>query len=407
MRKATLAFIFALVAMDVLAMGIVIPVYPKLVEQFMNGDTARAAQVYGYMSTAWGVMQFLFMPVLGMLSDRFGRRPVILISCFGLAVDYVVMALAPNVEWLFVGRVLSGITAANMSTAFAYIADVTPQDKRAGAFGIMGAAFGVGFVAGPALGGVLGGVDPRLPFWIAGALALLNAAYGFFVLPESLPPEKRAKFAWARANPLGSLRLLRSHRELFGLSLVLFLMNLAHFSLPAIAVLYMGYRYGWGPMGVGLVLAGVGVFAMIVQGALVRKVVPKIGERRALAMGLFFGGLGFLIYGLAPTGILFLMAIPVMSLWGFAMPSAQSIMTRHVSVSEQGQLQGANASLTSIAGIFAPSLFTQTFAATLDRAPGAAFVVAAAMVFLAMAIAWRVTRGEPVPAMAGFPPPRG
>ncbi len=405
MRKATLAFIFALVAMDVLAMGIVIPVYPKLVEQFMNGDTARAAQVYGYMSTAWGVMQFVFMPLLGMLSDRFGRRPVILISCFGLAVDYVVMALAPNVEWLFIGRVLSGITAANMSTAFAYIADVTPQEKRAGAFGIMGAAFGVGFVAGPALGGVLGGVDPRLPFWVAGVLALLNAAYGFFVLPESLPPEKRAKFRWARANPVGSLRLLRSHHELFGLSLVLFLMNLAHFSLPAVAVLYMGYRYGWGPVRVGLVLAGVGVFAMIVQGGLVRKVVPKIGERRALAIGLLFGAIGFLMYGLAPTGLLFLAAIPVMSLWGFAMPSAQSIMTRHVSVSEQGQLQGANASLMSIAGIFAPGLFTQTFAATLDRMPGAAFIVAAAMLFLALAIAWRVTRGEPLTETGSRPTP--
>src|ERR1051325_10319873 len=163
MRKATLAFVFALVVMDVLALGIVIPVYPKLVEQFMHGDTARAAEIYGYMSTSWGVMQFIFMPLLGMLSDRFGRRPVILISCFGLAVDYFVMALAPNVEWLFVGRVLAGITAANMTTAFAYIADVTPPEKRAGAFGIMGAAFGVGFVGGPALGGVLGGVDPRLP----------------------------------------------------------------------------------------------------------------------------------------------------------------------------------------------------------------------------------------------------
>ena len=391
MRKATLAFVFVLVAMDVLALGIIIPVLPKLVERFAAGDTARASQVYGAMTTAWGVAQFLFMPVLGMLSDRFGRRPVILISCMGLGIDYFVMALAPNIEWLFIGRVVSGITAANMTTAFAYIADVTPPEKRAGAFGMMGAAFGVGFVAGPALGGVLGGVDPRLPFWVAGVLALLNAAYGFFVLPESLPPEKRARFAWKRANPLGSLKLLRSHPELFGLSMVLFLMNLAHFSLPAIAVLYMSYRYGWGEMSVGLTLAGVGVCAMIVQGGLVSRVVPKIGERRALALGLFFGALGFFIYGLAPTGLIFLAAIPVMSLWGFAMPSAQSIMTRHVSVSEQGQLQGANASLQSIAGIFAPALFSLTFAATLLTLPGAAFIMAGAMLLVAMAIGWRVT----------------
>jgi DHA1 family tetracycline resistance protein-like MFS transporter len=393
-RKATLAFVFVLVALDVLAMGIVIPVLPKLVERFAGGDTARAAQVYGAMSTAWGVMQFVFMPVLGMLSDRFGRRPVILISCVGMGLDYFVMALAPNIAWLFVGRVVSGITAANMSTAFAYITDVTPAEKRAGAFGLMGAAFGVGFVAGPALGGVLGGIDPRLPFWVAGALALMNAAYGFFVLPESLPAEKRAAFAWARANPVGSLKLLRSHRELFGLALVLFLMNLAHFVLPAVAVLYMGYRYGWGELATGLVLAGVGVCAMIVQGGLVRKVVPKIGERRALAMGLAFGALGFFMYGLAPTGILFLAAIPVMSLWGFAMPSAQAIMTKHVSVSEQGQLQGANASLMSLAGIFAPALFSQIFAATLDSFPGAAFMLAGVMLLVAMAIGWRVTRAN-------------
>ncbi|MBC8023486.1 MAG: TCR/Tet family MFS transporter [Burkholderiales bacterium] len=381
--------------MDVLAMGIVIPVLPKLVEQFEGGNTARAAEMFGAMNTAWGVMQFVFMPILGMLSDRFGRRPVILISCVGLGLDYFLMAWAPSIAWLFVGRVISGITAANITTGFAYITDVTPPEKRAGAFGLMGAAFGVGFVAGPVLGGVLGELDPRLPFWVAGVLALVNAAYGFFVLPESLPPEKRARsFAWARANPLGSLELLRSHRELFGLAAVLFLMNLAHFVLPAVAVLYMGHRYGWGPLPVGLVLAGVGVCAMIVQGGLVGRVVPKIGERRALAIGLFFGALGFFIYGLAPTGIIFLAAVPVMSLWGFAMPSAQAIMTKHVGVSEQGQLQGASASLMSLARIFAPALFALIFAATLDTVPGAAFILAGAMLLLAMAIGWRVTRPE-------------
>ncbi len=392
MRKATLAFVFVLVAMDVMALGIVIPVLPKLVERFEGGDTARAAEMFGAMNTAWGVMQFLFMPVLGMLSDRFGRRPVILISCAGLGLDYFVMALAPTLGWLFAGRVISGITAASMSTAFAYITDVTPPEKRAGAFGIMGAAFGVGFVIGPALGGLLGGIDPRLPFWVAGVLALVNAAYGFFVLPESLAVEKRAKFALKRANPVGSLNLLRSHPELFGLALVLFIMNLAHYVLPAVAVLYMGFRYGWGELAVGLVLAGVGICAMIVQGGLVRKVVPKIGERRALALGLSFGAIGFFMYGLAPTGLLFLAAIPVMSLWGFAMPAAQAIMTRHVSVSEQGQLQGANASLTSLAGIFAPALFSQIFSATLLTVPGAAFMLAGTLLLLAMAIGLRVTR---------------
>ncbi len=374
-------------------MGIIIPVLPKLVERFMGGDTARAAEVYGVFGTAWGVMQFLFMPVLGMLSDRFGRRPVILVSCLGLGLDYFLMALAPNLAWLFVGRLISGITAASISTAFAYIADVTPPEKRAGAFGIMGAAFGVGFVIGPALGGVLGGVDPRLPFWVAGALALVNAGYGFFVLPESLPPEKRAKqFAWSRANPLGSLKLLRSHPELFGLATVLFLMQLAHVVLPSVAVLYMGYRYGWGELAVGLVLAGVGACAMVVQGGLVRKVVPRIGERRALAIGLFFGAAGFFMYGLAPLGWMFLLAVPVMSLWGFAGPSAQALMTKHVGPAEQGQLQGATASSMSLAGVFGPGLFAVTFASTIDRMPGAAFLLAGMLLLLALAIGLRVTR---------------
>jgi DHA1 family tetracycline resistance protein-like MFS transporter len=391
-RRATLTFIFLLVAMDILAMGIIIPVLPKLVERFMGGDTAGAAEVYGLFGTGWGLMQFFFMPVLGMLSDRFGRRPVILISCLGLGLDYFVMALAPNLAWLFVGRLISGITAASISTAFAYIADVTPPEKRAGAFGIMGAAFGVGFVFGPALGGVLGGVDPRLPFWVAGTLALANAAYGWFVLPESLPKDKRAPFAWKRANPLGSLKLLRSHPELFGLAAVLFLMNLAHVVLPSVAVLYMGYRYGWGELAVGLVLAGVGVCAMIVQGGLVRKVVPRIGERKALALGLCFGALGFFIYGLAPVGWMFLVAVPVMSIWGFAGPSAQALMTRHVGPSEQGQLQGATASLTSLAGLFGPALFTQTFAASILVLPGAPFLLAGALLVAAMILGWRVTR---------------
>jgi DHA1 family tetracycline resistance protein-like MFS transporter len=392
MRKAALAFIFAVVVMDVLSLGIVIPVLPGLVERFEGGDTASASQIFGAMSMAWAVMQFFAMPVVGMLSDRFGRRPVILVSCIGLGLDYFLMALAPNVAWLFVGRIIADITAANFSTAFAYIADVTPAEKRAGAFGLMGAAFGLGFVIGPALGGLLGGVDPRLPFWVAGGLTLVNAAYGFFVLPESLAVEKRAPFAWARANPVGSLRLLRSHTELFGLAMVLFLMNLAHFSLPAIAVLYMSHRYGWSPTQMGLMLALVGVCSMIVQGGLVKPVVAKLGERRALATGLMFGAIGFFMYGLASSGAVFIAAIPLMALWGFAMPSAQSIMTRHVSVSEQGQLQGANSSLQSIAGIVAPLLFTQTFAATLDSAPGAGFMVAGAMLLLALAVAWRVTK---------------
>ena len=403
-RRPALAFIFALVVVDVIAMGIVIPVLPKLVEAFEGGDTARAAEVYGVFGTAWALMQFVFMPVLGALSDRLGRRPVILLSCFGLGLDYFLMALAPNLAWLFVGRVVSGITAASFATAFAYLADVTPPEKRAAAFGMVGAGFGLGFTLGPALGGMLGGIDPRLPFWVAGALACANAAYGYFVLPESLPREKRAAFAWKRANPLGSLKLLASHPELLGLASALFLMQLAHVVFPAITVLYMGYRYGWGEMAVGLVLAGVGICSMIVQGGLIRPAVKRLGERLALGLGLACGAAGMAIYGLAATGWVFLAGIPVMALWGLAGPSVQAIMSRHVGSSEQGQLQGACSSLQAISGLVGPGLFTQAFAFAIAGGAGTPtglpFLVASGMLAAAGAIAWRATANRAPSAAA-------
>ena len=399
MRRATVVFIFVTVVIDVLALGIIIPVLPRLVESFEGGNTAAAAEIYGVFGTAWALMQFLFMPVMGALSDRFGRRPVILISCLGLGCDYFLMALAPNLTWLFVGRVISGITSASFGTAFAYIADVTAPEKRAGAFGMVGAAFGLGFVLGPALGGVLGQLDPRLPFWAAGVMAVVNAAYGFFVLPESLARDKRAPFAWKKANPVGSLVLLRSHPELSGLAVTSFLMQLALVVLPSVTVLYMGYRYRWNEMQVGLMLAGVGVCAMIVQGGLIKPAVAWMGERRALAAGLIFGALGFAIYGLARTGAFFLIGVPVMALWGLAGPSAQSLMTRHVSPSEQGQLQGAIASITAIAGLFGPGLFTQTFSSFIAanarwELPGAPFLLAASLLLAACGVGWAATRAR-------------
>lgn len=400
-RPAAFAFILAVVVVDAISMGVIIPVLPRLIVAFEGGDTASAAEVYGLFGTAWALMQFLFMPVLGAMSDRYGRRPVILVSCLGLGLDYFLMALAPNLAWLFVGRLISGITTASVATAFAYIADVTPPERRAASFGMVGAAFGLGFTLGPALGGVLGGVDPRLPFWVAGTLALANAAYGYFVLPESLPRERRAAFSWKRANPLGSLALLRSHRELLGLGAVLFLMQLSHVVLPAVAVLYMGYRFDWGTMPVGFVLAAVGVGAMTVQGGLIRPVVRRIGERRALGAGLAFGALGLTIYGIAPAGWIFLLGIPVMAMWGLANPSAQAIMSRRVGESDQGRLQGATTSLQALTGMIGPAFFTQVFAWSIAEGarfhvPGLAFLVAAAMLVAAAVIAWRVLRTQPV-----------
>jgi DHA1 family tetracycline resistance protein-like MFS transporter len=396
LRRPALAFIFITVLLDMLALGIVIPVLPKLVERLAAGDTARAAEVYGVFGTAWALMQFLAMPVLGVLSDRYGRRPVILLSCLGLGLDHVLMALAPNLAWLFVGRVISGITAANISTSYAYIADVTEPKDRAGAFGIVGMAFGVGFVLGPAVGGLLGGFDPRLPFWVAAGLSLSNALYGWFVLPESLPPERRGAFSWAKANPVGALALLRSQPQLLGLATANFLAQLAHVVLPSVTVLYAGYRYGWDETAVGLMLAGVGVCSMIVQGGLVRPAVARFGERRALLSGLAFGLAGFVIYGAASTGSVFLIGVPVMALWGLTSPAVQALMTRRVGATEQGRLQGATASLQAIAGLVGPGLFTQTFAASIGpradlHLPGAPFYVAALLLGASLVVGWRAT----------------
>ncbi len=396
-RRAATVFIFITVLLDIVALGIIIPILPKLVEGFVGGDMVRAAKIYGLFGSIWAVMQFVFSPVLGALSDRFGRRPVILLSNFGLSLDYVLMALAPNLGWLFAGRVISGITAASFTTAGAYIADVTAPEKRAQAFGMLGAAFGVGFVLGPALGGLLGGIDPRLPFWLAAGLSLVNALYGMFVLPESLPPSLRSAFTIAKANPVATLSLFRRTKKLSGLAVVHFITSLAHAVLPSVFVLYAGYRYSWGEREVGLTLAGVGVFSMIVQGGLVGPVVKKLGERKTVALGLFTGAAGFVFYGIAETGWVFLIGLPIMSLWGLGGPAAQGLMTREVGPDEQGRLQGASTSLMGLAELFGPLIFSGVFAFfiapdTKLHLPGAPFLLAAALLVIAAVTALAVTK---------------
>jgi DHA1 family tetracycline resistance protein-like MFS transporter len=396
-RRAAFIFIFITVALDMLSLGMIMPVLPKLVENFMGGDTARAAEIFGVFGTAWALMQFFFSPLLGAMSDSYGRRPVVLISNFGLGLDYVLMALAPNLWWLFVGRVISGISAATIATSYAYVTDVTPAEQRAAKFGMLGAAFGLGFVLGPALGGVLGAIDPRMPFWIAAALSLLNGLYGLCVLPESLPRGKRMPFEWRRANPVGSLKLLRSHPELSGLAVAEFLAALAHVVLPSVWVLYAGYRYGWDERAVGFSLAVVGICAIVVQAGLVGPVVKAFGERRALVFGLAGGIAGFMVMGLAETGLVFSLGIPLLALWGIANPAISSLMTRHVAATEQGQLQGANSSIQGIANLAGPFIFTLTFAWSIGggkdaHIPGAVFLLAAAMLVGAGTIAWHATR---------------
>ena len=395
-RRAALAFIFITVLLDILALGIIIPVLPSLIESF-TGDTARAAEFIGLFGTAWAVMQFFASPIIGALSDRFGRRPVILLSNLGLGLDYIVMALAPTLSWLFVGRIISGITSASIASSYAYVADVSTPERRAGAFGLLGAAFGFGFVFGPALGGLLADIAPRLPFWAAGGLSLANFCYGLFVLPESLPVEKRMAFAWRRANPLGSLKLLRRHRELLAIAGVYFLSNLAHASLPSVFVISTGYCFDWSPSYVGLVLAFVGVCSMIVQGGLVHPVVNRLGEARTLLISLAAGVVAFSIYGLAAAPLLFLIGVPITSIWGMTGPASQGLMSRRVGADEQGQLQGAAASLRSLTDILGPGLFTLTFAHFIRPSapvhlPGAPFFLSALLLAAALTLTWRVTR---------------
>jgi DHA1 family tetracycline resistance protein-like MFS transporter len=390
--RAAVAFIFITVMLDMLALGIIIPVLPKLVEQFENGNTARAAEVIGVFGTSWAVMQFLASPVLGALSDRFGRRPIILLSNLGLGLDYILMALAPTVGWLWVGRIVSGVTSASIGTAFAYVADVTTPEKRARSYGMMGAAFGIGFIVGPALGGVLTSVSPRLPFWVSASFSLANFCYGLFILPESLPHSRRSAFSWMRANPVGSLKLLRAHPQLMRFAAIHFLYNLAHQSLATVFVLYTGYRYGWTPTDVGWALTSVGVSFAIIQAGLVGRLVARFGEWRMLIAGLSFGATGMAIYGIAPTGLVFAAGIPIMSMWGFYGPSAQGLMTRRVGPTEQGKLQGALSSIMGITGIVGPGLFTLTFSGAITTwrlwfLIGAPFLLASALLWGAVVLA--------------------
>jgi DHA1 family tetracycline resistance protein-like MFS transporter len=394
-RRAALAFVLVTVMLDMLAIGVIVPVLPRLLLQFEGGDTADAAALYGIFGTMFAAMQFLFSPIMGALSDRFGRRRVILISNLGLGLDYIVMALAPSVGWLLVGRVIAGICGASIAPALAYAADVTPPEKRAASFGLINASFGVGFVIGPALGGILGSIALRSPFWVSAGLSLANAAYGVFVLPESLPPERRARFDWKRANPVGSLMLLRRHPELLGIAVVLFLGFVAHEAYPSVFVLYTDYRYGWGPRTVGLALALVGIATAIVGAWLLRLIVPALGERRSLFLGLACGAAGFATYGLAPTPALFCSGILVAALWGLAGPSAQALMTKRIDATEQGRLQGAISGLRGVASMIGPGLFTTTFATAVrsaGRFPGAPFLLSALLLLSSLGVALRVAR---------------
>lgn len=405
-RRAAVSFVFIAVMMDMIALGIILPVMPGLVRHLLHGDAPLAARYVGWFATIWALMQFFSSPIAGALSDRFGRRPVLLASMFGLSADYVVMALAPSVGWLLIGRIISGITSASFSTANAYIADITPPEQRAARFGLLGAAFGIGFIGGPAIGGLLGQFDPRVPFWVAAGVCFCNGLYGVFVVPESLPPEARSPFSLRVANPLGAFQLYRSQRDLLALAGVMFLYYLAHQVLQSTYVLYAAYRYHWstGAMGISLML--VGVSSIVVQAVVIRRFVARFGERVSLYVGLAAGVAGFILYGVAPTGAAFLAAIPVFAMLGLLVPSVQGMMSRHIPGDQQGRLQGANSSLMAVASMLGPVLFTETFARSITiwarwAPPGMPFFVAAGLLGLSVFLVVSVRRTETVGAQPG------
>jgi DHA1 family tetracycline resistance protein-like MFS transporter len=398
-RRAALPFIFVTVMLDMIALGLIAPVLPKLILDFFGGNMNSAAKWNGLFGTVFALMQFVFSPVLGVLSDKFGRRPVILLSNLGLGLDYIVMALAPTIGWLFLGRIISGLTASSIPTAMAYIADAVPKEKRAGAFGTIGVAFGLGFILGPAMGGPLGDIDVRLPFWVAAAFSLANWLYGYIFVPESLRPEHRKEFTLRRANPIGSLALLRSHPELWKLSTLQFLAYVSHEALPVLWALYAIHRYGWNQTMIGISLGIVGVFTALISGGLTGRVVTWLGERRTLYIGQCFGAIGMLVAGAARTGMIYLASIPIISMWNISFPAAQGMMTHRVSEREQGELQGAIQSLRSIAFVIGPYLFSGTFAWFINpkhafHLPGAPYFLAAALLFTAMILATRVEQPQ-------------
>jgi MFS transporter, DHA1 family, tetracycline resistance protein len=394
-RRAATIFIFVTVLIDMLTFGMIGPVLPKLIAGFAGNNYANAAEIIGLFATAWALMQFFCSPLLGMLSDRIGRRPVILVSNAVTVVDYAIMALAPNLWWLFAGRVLSGIASSNMSAASAYIADVTSPEKRAAAFGMIGSAFGLGFVLGPAIGGLVGNANPRLTFWVAAGFALINTLYGLFVLPESLSRERRTShLEWKRANPVGSLRLLRSHHELWGLTWVNFITYVAHEVFPNVWVIYCIAAFGWSTRSIGLTLALVGIVAAINQATMVAPVVKRLGERRTLLASLAVAVVGLLLLG-ANNGIVFLVAAVIIALPMYQ-ASSQALMTRRVSAAEQGELQGALGSVRGISMLIGPSLFTLVFAQFAGPWKalgliGAPWFLAALFYTVSLVLAWRVT----------------
>jgi len=415
--KAAISFILITLFIDILGIGIIIPVLPELVKsfilndpEFVAGKTAEelkaivdstAGWYIGWIGASYALMQFIFAPILGALSDRYGRRPVILGSLFALGVDFLVMGFAPSIAWLFLGRIFAGIMGGSFSAANAYIADISTPENRARNFGLVGMMFGLGFIFGPALGGLLGGIHIKLPFFVSAGLALVNWIYGFFVLPESLPAEKRSSFTLSKANPFGTIGRLQAYPLVAGLALVFLCLSFAQRGLENVWVLYTGFRFGWDEMTNGFALALVGITAAIVQGGLVRPLIARFGERRAIILGTTISIFGFLGYGLATHGWMIPIVIVVGSLGGITGPAIQSLVAAEVDSSDQGKVQGALTSLMSLTNIFAPVFFTTGLFSHFSSGnaifpmPGASFIVGAVFILAGNLVARSLFRKYP------------
>ena len=403
--RAAFIFIFITVLLDMISFGIIIPVFPQLILRLQGGDMAGAAATFGIFGTAFAVMQFAFSPVQGALADRFGRRPVILLSNLGLGLDYIVMAVAPNIPILFIGRLVSGATSASFSISGAYVADVTPPQERAARFGMLGAAFGIGFIVGPAIGGLLGAVDLRAPFWAAAALSITNFLYGAFILPESLPADRRSPFRLRAANPIGAVRFLGSRPVLLSLATAMLFAFLAHDAIPNTWVLYTTYRFDFDERAIGVSLAIVGAASLVVNGFLVGRVVKRLGDYNTLLAGLGFGIIAELLFAFAPTTWLLLGTLPVYALAGLSGGPFQSIATREVQPNEQGQLQGALTALRSMVTLVTPGLYTGTFALFVGPLagvglPGAPYLLAAILMSATTVLVLRAATTLRSPATA-------
>jgi DHA1 family tetracycline resistance protein-like MFS transporter len=398
-REAALGFIFVTLLIDVIGLGIIIPVLPKLIEKLIHGNLSEASLYAGLLTLAYSVMQFLFSPVVGNLSDRFGRRPVLLGSLLGFGMDYLLLAFAPNIAWLFVGRIIAGVMGASFTTASAYIADISTPEKRAQNFGMIGVAFGIGFIIGPVIGGILGKYDTHYPFFAAAVLALLNAIYGFFVLPESLPVEKRRPFDLKRANPLGSLLQLKKYPSVIGLAASLFLLYFAGQAVQSVWTFYTMEKFAWTEDLVGYSLGFVGVMIAVVQGGVIRVTLPKLGLKRSIWIGLLLYSFGMMLFAVADRGwMMFVFLIPY-ALGGIAGPALQGIMSNQVPDNEQGELQGGLTSLMSLSAIFGPWFMTYVFYYFTSpgapiHLPGAPFIIASALLLLSALLAIRSFKKE-------------